>query len=273
MENPVTVVSAKPDSLATYLQKVWSNRSLIGVLAKREIELKYAHMWLGMGWVLAQPLLHLVIYSIFFGYILQIQTFDYPYFLFVFSGLVVWNLFSQVFSSSGMVLLSNRDLITKSSFPKIIFAFTKALVACIENTALILFFAAVLMVFKPPFLWQLVLFPLAILWSLILGLAAGILVSSLSYIKRDLAFVSPQFIGLLIWITPVFYPVSIVPNHLQKFLFINPVTANLDFLRWTVGLNPNLNHFSIIGLSITFALVTLAIFLFKKAEYDVAEKI
>ncbi len=272
-QEKITILSAEPDTLKLYLAKIWKHRHLIGVFAQRDLKLKYAQTFLGLGWLIGQPVLSLIIYSVFFGYLLKIDTFEYPYYLYVFSGLISWNLFSQIISQVSLSMYANKELITKVSFPKILFAFSKVVVVLIENSLLLLSFLITLILAHPPTLLGIIFALFILLIVVILSLSIGLLIAALSIQKRDLAFVTPHLMPFLIWFTPVFYPTTILPVNFQSFIFLNPIAALLDFFRWTLGLIPDINHFSFYSLIVTFVLFILAIVVFKKTEFDIVEKI
>jgi len=272
-QEKITILSAEPDSLKLYLSKIWRNRHLIVVFAQRDLKLKYAQTFLGLGWLIGQPILSLIIYTFFFGYVLKISTFEYPYYLFVFSGLITWNLFSQIMNQVSLSMLSNKELITKVSFPKIIIAFSKVLAVLIENSFLLFALLITLVLVHPPTLTGVFFAILILIMVTVLSFSLGLLIASFSIRKRDLAFVTPSVLPFLIWLTPVFYPVTILPANFQDLIYLNPIAALLDFFRWTLGLIPDINHFSFVSLIVTFVLFILAILVFKKTEYDIVEKI
>ena len=266
-------IHALPDTTREYIIKIIRFRFVIWVFARKDLKLKYNQMFLGLGWLIGQPLISLVIYSVFFGFLLDINDFDYPYYLYVFSGLICWNVFSQVFANVSQSMLSNKDLLAKVSYPKIIFALSKMLFVLIENSVLFVLFSIVLLIVHPQSYQGWIISVLILLLAAISSFSIGLIVAAMSVKKRDFAFISPHLLSFMIWVTPVFYPISIIPQKFQSFLYINPIAAILDLFRWSLGLIPDINHFSIFGLLLTFALLIMSFFVFKKVEFDIAEKI
>ena len=113
---PTRIISSEQDSLADYFKKVVQHRALILTLAKRDLKVKYAQTYLGLAWTIVQPLTAVVVFSLFFSVLLEVKN-DYPYVLFVLSGVLIWNLFNYIFSQGSTSLSNNQDLIRKLYFP------------------------------------------------------------------------------------------------------------------------------------------------------------
>lgn len=274
MENQhIQIISAKSDSLKEYLLKIFRNRFLIQTLAKRDLKIKYAQMWLGLGWTIGSPLISVVIYTLFFGYFLHLNTFKYPYLLYVLSGLIVWNIFSQLYTNISSSLLSNRDIITKMAFPKIIIPLSRVINVLIENVILFVFFIIAFALFYVPLNWKIVVFPFALFGLVLTGFSIGLLLAALSIKKRDVSLAVPNLINMSVWVTPVFFPVSIIPQAFQNYIYINPVAAYLDIFRWSFGLIDDINHFSAIGIILSCMIFLTSFFLFKKSEDFIVEYI
>ena len=120
MEEQETIRSANPENIYVYIKKVWQYRSMIWVLGLRDLKIKYAQTFLGLSWSLIQPLTALIIYTVFFDLFMHMRRTIVPYSLFVFSGIICWNLFSYIVNTASTSLLSNQNLISKIYFPKII---------------------------------------------------------------------------------------------------------------------------------------------------------
>lgn len=274
MENKhIQIISSEPDNLKEYFSKIFQNRVLIQTLARRDLKIKYAQMWLGLGWTVGSPLISVAIYTLFFGYFLHLNTFKYPYLLYVLSGLIAWNIFSQLYTNISSSLLSNRDIITKMSFPKIIIPLSKVVNVLIENVFIFVFFIVVNLIFFIPISWHILIFPFALLGIILTGFSIGLLLAGLSIKKRDVSLAAPNLINMSVWVTPVFYPVSIIPSAFQDYIYINPIAAYLDIFRWSFGLIDDINHFSAIGILLSCVIFLSSFFLFKKSEDFIVEYI
>ena len=227
------IITPNRDKMIPYLVKVWQARFLILTLTRRDIKAKYAQTYLGPVWALIQPVTGLLIYTVFFHLILGINSGGVPYPLFVFSGIVVWYFFANIISTSSNCLLQNRDLIEKISFPKIIILIAKTLAAS-ADLIVSLFLLFIMMLF-----WQvqwslhILLLPVIIVMVGLCGLAIGIWMAALTVKYRDLQHVVPYLIYHGIWLTPVFYPVLIIPEHYHDMVyFLNPLASSVEWVRW-----------------------------------------
>ena len=274
LESPkVTIITSEPDSIKVYLQKIWQYRGLIWVFAKRDLKVKYAQTWLGLGWIVVQPLLSLLIYTYFFGYVIKVQDFEFPFFLFVFSGLIFWNVFSQIFVATSSFLFSQKELLVRLSSPKILVAISKCLQIFLEQSILVFLFIVLSFFHDNISLLGILLLPVLLILTGVFGLFSGLLFASFSVFKRDFAFISPSLISFLVWLTPVFYPISILPKGIQEIAFLNPLTTIINTFRYTLGMTNDFSHFIWLGLLIILAFSMFSVLIFKKQEYDLIEKI
>jgi lipopolysaccharide transport system permease protein len=257
-------INSKPDSLATYLRKIWLHRYLILVFAKRDLKVKYAQTLLGVGWTLVYPATAVLVYTVFFSSLLHIEA-RYPYVLFVLSGVLCWGIFSYIFNQAGSSLLNDGEMVKKIQFPKIILPLSKCLLALVEFAISFVLFLLLLALFQMPFSWKWLLFPIAVLPVLFASIGAALLLVGGSIKKRDLLYIIPFVVNFSIWFTPVFYPVTLVPVRYQFVLNLNPISSAINLFR-NFFFNDPLDYFSFIGLVISLALLLLGVAFFKSVE-------
>ncbi len=220
--------------MGKYLRKVYGFRGLIVSLARRDLRLKYAQTFLGILWILLQPLTGLVIFSVLFGVLLKIDTGAVPYPLFAFSGIMGWTLFASVLNQSGNSLVSSQDLMHHISFPRLILPVSKMLISLVEFLG-ILALMAFLMVFMQVIpSWKIVFLPLFVLMNLILGLTVGIWLSAASIRYRDFHHIIPYVLNFGIWLTPVYYPGTLIPDKFVFLLHLNPMAGIISGYRWVL---------------------------------------
>ena len=266
---PKTVINSKSDSLYLSLQKVWNHRSLILTLAKRDLKVKYAQTFLGLAWTVIQPLVAVLVYTLFFALLMDFQT-SYPYVLFVLSGILLWNLFNYIFSHGSSCLYENQELIKKMAFPRIILPLSKVFVGLVEFLIIAILFFIVLIIFKQSIPWQITLIPLPIVFLVLFSLGIALLMNAITLKNRDLNHLIPFLVNFGIWLTPVFYPISILPEQVENLIFLNPVAACLQLFRWCV-FNAPLNVWVFTGLSLSFVTFIVGLLTFKKAENRIIE--
>jgi len=226
------IITPERDSLSLYFKKIWDHRSLISLLAFREIRGKFTNTKTGLLSVFFQPLIYVFVYTIFFQKLIKLEV-GSPYPLFAFTGVIGWLLFSNLVSSIGNSVVESQNLITKLYFPKLILPLSKVLVGLFEFViSLVIMFLLMLVLSHLEFSVNTLLFPAFILLNVIIGLSIGIWFSALSFKHRDLSHIVPHIIGFGIWLTPVFYPTTLIPDEFLFAIYLNPVAAVIEFYRW-----------------------------------------
>ncbi len=261
------IITSEPDTLVEYLNKIWQYRALILVFAKRDLKIKYAQTILGLAWTIVQPLTAVIIFTLFFSVILNFEA-AYPYVLFVLSGILIWGLFNYIFSQGSTSLTQNQDLIRKMYFPKIILPLSKVVLALVEFVITLLLLLSVMLIMQQEIKWTVVLLPFILLPVILFSIGLTLILSALTIKNRDLFHVIPFLVNFGIWFTPVFYPVSIIPQQFSQYknlIFINPVAASIQLFRWSFFGEP-LNEFIFLGVFICFGIFITGFLFFKRTE-------
>lgn len=267
MEEKKIIISSEEDRLGDYLRKIWQYRSLVWVFAKRDLKIKYAQTILGVAWTVLQPLTSVIVFTLFFSVVLNIKA-EYPYILFVLSGIAIWGLFNYIFLQGSTSLTQNQDLIRKISFPKILLPLSKVVLGLVEFGVILVLLLVVMAIMRQDFRWSVLLLPVALLPVLFFSSGITMALSALTVKNRDLFHIVPFLVNFGIWFTPVFYPVSIIPSQYAKYqnmIFVNPMAANVQLFRWCL-FGDSLNGFVIVGLLICFLTFIVGFYLFKKTE-------
>lgn len=265
------IIHADKESLAEYLSRVLLARHFIAPVLIKDIRVKYSQTALGALWTVFSPFVSILLYVIFFGWVFKIPTQGNSYILFVLSGYACWNILSQSCVQVGSALQQNQELIKKMSVPKIIFPISKSLTVWVESSILLMIAAAASLLVIDIQWDRFVFFPLILICLFLFGTSLGILISSLTIYKRDILHGFPMLLQLLIWFTPVFYPVQILPDFLKPVIALNPFTGFIETFRWTLGITQDLALESIIGVSITFIISIFAFLHFKSREDEIAD--
>lgn len=207
-------------------KEIWRFRELFLVLAWRDIKIRYKQTALGAIWAIFQPFITMVIFSVFFGQLAKVPSDGSPYPIFAYSGLLFWSYFSNALTSTSNALIHDANLVKKVYFPRLILPMATAL------TPLIDFFIALLMLailmiyfhFTPGWL-GLLLIPALLIVSFLIATGLGLILASINAKFRDVRYILPFFIQLLLYLTPVIYPVSLIPEKYQWLLYLNPMTG------------------------------------------------
>lgn len=250
-------------------KELWDYRELFYIFAWRDIKVRYKQTVLGVTWVVFQPLVSMVVFTVFFGNFIQIPSGDLPYPLFVLCGLVFWTFFSNTLSFSSSSLITNENIIKKVYFPKIILPLSSVITGSVDLLISLTLLFIVGFYFKfVPSLSALIVIPLGYFISFLTASGLGLFFSAVNVKYRDIRYIIPFFIQLLIFLTPVIYPTSVVSSS-SKFLFIlNPMAAVIESVRGVIAGNPSIDFLSL-GVA---TLISLIIFFFGLAFFNATEK-
>lgn len=245
-----TTISASKRFWQIDWKELWQFRELFQTLAWRDIKVKYKQTVVGVAWAILQPVVQMIVFSFFFGKLAQIPSDGVPYPLFSFSGLVLWTMFTGALTSSSNSMISSSHLISKVYFPRLIVPIASTLVTYVDYlfswTVLIALF--VLFGYMPP--WSIPLSPLIALGPLVLANGLGFFLSAINVQFRDVRIALPFFIQLLIFVSPVIYPVS-VAGQFQWLVSLNPMSGFLELHRALI-----LGHQSVDPLAIAYSVLT-----------------
>ena len=223
------------------LKEIWEFRELLYFFAWRDIKVKYKQTFLGVTWAFIQPFLMMVILNIFFGSMLHFPSDQLPYSVFAFTGLIIWNIFSSGTINSSNSMLTNAVIIKKNYFPRIILPLAAVIVSLFDFLVSFILFGGLLIWFRvlPDFFRFIAFFPLAVIIALITTVGTGVIIGAMSIRFRDFRIVMPFLIQLLLFITPVIYPISAISNKtLYYVLSLNPMAGAISLARAAITHNP-----------------------------------
>lgn len=230
-------IKAKTSWWGSSLSELWSYRHLVVGLIRRDFLLSYQQTVLGPLWVLLQPIMTLATYVLVFGKVVGISTQGTPPVLFYLTGIVLWNLFNDVFTSTSAIFRENANLFTKVYFPRLIMPVAQMgnqLARFVIQFALLLLVLAYYCLFTPwpaPAVGRLVFVPLVVLLTAALSLALGLFFSVLTGKYRDVSYVVGIGIRLLMFLTPVIYPVGYIAEKWRWLVQLNPLTTLFELFR------------------------------------------
>ncbi len=234
MSSTIKTITSETDSLLGYFGKCWKFKSLMTLMVMRELNIKYAGSQVGKWWLVIYPLVTLFIYKLISQYVFKVQSDGVPYVLFALSGIIPWMFFSSVVVNSANVFPANRDLVKKSYFPRALLLIVKVIVGALEIgiTLLIYFLLMVIFQFHPT--GKLLLLPLAIAFNAIVAFSFSLWITILSMRFRDVFQAVPLVVNLMLWLTPVFYPVAMIPKKFLPLAYFNPMTFVVDAYRFVL---------------------------------------
>ncbi len=271
-----TVIEAKR-RVSLNLAEFFKNRELLSFFIWRNFRIRYKQTAVGAAWAIFQPFILMVVFTLFFHRVAKIDTgsADIPYPIFAYAGLLFWNYFSQTTTQAANSLIVFQNVITKIYFPRLLAPLSTAFTGLIDfGFALIIYVGLLIYYHIAPAVLGLVLFLPMLGLSLITVVGAGLLLASFNIKYRDVQQALPFFIQILLFVTPVIYPVSLIPAKWQLLAYINPMTGVIDTIRasWL-----KLGTINWLGLevSILSALVLLiaGLLFFRRREREIADYI
>ncbi|MFC1623652.1 ABC transporter permease [Patescibacteria group bacterium] len=267
MEKKLTVYKPKKTFSWDDLKEIWQYKELLYFLTWRDIKVRYKQTIVGILWALFQPFMTMVVFTIFFGKFAGMPSDGIPYPIFVYTGLLIWQFFSGSLSDVSNCLIKNQRIVTKVYFPRLILPIssivTRFVDFCIASTILI---GMMIYYHYTPNLTGLLILPLLLLITFMASVGGGLFLASINVKYRDVKYILPFFMQMLLFLTPVIYPASIAGKY-SWILAINPMTGVIKAARAAILGTAPIN-WMLLGISGSVCLVILIIGLifFKKTE-------
>lgn len=272
MNNDITYVSSKHKLFNINLKELWQYRDLIFLFVKRDITTTYKQTVLGPLWIIINPLLSTTVFTVIFGVIAGIPTDGTPQFLFYMSGNILWNFFSSCLSRGSGTFLGNARLFGKVYFPRLVMPISGILFNLINFFLQTVVFVILIIVYSllganvHPNLYILIT-PLLVFQTAMLGTGMGLIISSITTKYRDLNVLVSFGVSLLMYITPVVYPISSVPVEFRWIMLLNPVAPIVESYRYAfLGKGSFEWPFLILSAVVTAALLFWGVIVFNKVE-------
>lgn len=255
--------------------ELWRYRGLLLELVWRDVKIRYKQTFLGVVWAILQPLVTMVIFTVIFGRLAGIKPgLDLPYPLFVFAGLLPWQYFASALSLSSMSVVGSSSLVTKVYFPRLLLPLASISVPIIDFICSCAVLVGMFVWYGRAPHWHAVVIPVFLVMALLSALGVGLWFSALNVRYRDVPYTIPFLTQIWLFLTPVIYPVSLVPTRLHWLLAINPMTGVVDGFRWAV-LGRGLPEYRVyaISLGVGLALVASGLWYFRRVERRFADVI
>lgn len=270
MQAKIIIENKQKQTIFQQLKRVWEFRELLWVFTKRDIKVQYAQTRLGALWSFLQAIVAAAIVYFFFGVLMNVQTKPYPYLIFAFPGMIAWYYFSNINAFAGSSLIQSQHIIKKIYFPKLILPISKSLVGMFDLMVWFLVYLFFCILYSHPLSIKLLFFPLAVFFNMIAGLSIAIWMSAISIKRRDALMIIPYLIGFGIFVTPVFFPTTMVPEQYHFFIYFNPMAGVVAFYRW-IFMDYSLSIYYLLGFIPIFVLLGFGLHFFKKMESVMAD--
>jgi lipopolysaccharide transport system permease protein len=263
-----TVIKPQKGWVGINFRELWKYRELLYIFAWRDIKVRYKETVIGVIWAILQPFFMMVIFSTFFGGLAKINSNGAPYPIFVFSGLLFWNYFSTALSGASNSLADNENIIKKIYFPRLILMFSPTITPIIDYFIAFCILCGMLVYYHyTPSLVGILLLPILIFMSFLAASGLGAFLAAINVRYRDVRHALPFFIQSLLFLTPVIYPTTLVPQKYQWLIALNPMTGIIEAAR-SIILHTHPINFRLLGVSLISVIILfiVGIFYFRKTE-------
>lgn len=274
VELPELVIRPSRGWVALQVKDVWRYRELVFFLTWRDINVRYKQTALGAAWAIIQPFFTMLVFTIFFGQLGRIPSDGLPYPVFSFCALLPWQLFAYSLSESSNSLVANQNLISKVYFPRVVIPLASTLGGLLDFVISFVVLLGMMLFYQirpTSAVWTL---PFFVLLALVTAMGAGLWLSALNVEYRDVRYTIPFLTQFWMFLTPIAYPASIVPEQWRVLYGINPMVGVVEGFRWALlgsGNAPGL--LMIVSVLASLTLFVSGLYYFKRMERTFADKV
>jgi lipopolysaccharide transport system permease protein len=264
----IETVESKQGSFGEF----WRYRELLYFFAWRDIKVRYRQAFLGTSWAVIQPLANMLLFAGVFGRLAHMPSNGIPYPIFSYCALLSWTYFSTVIGLASNSLTSNQPLITKVYFPRVLLPAGTALAGLLDFAIAAVLLFAMMIYYHIKVTWLVLLTPLAVLLMLMLTMGVSMFLAAVSVRYRDVKYILPFAIQIMLFATPIIYPIDMVPARYRPLLALNPCWGMVDSFRACL-LPGQPVDLKLIGISIGLAVVVFfgSLMYFNKSEKSFAD--
>jgi lipopolysaccharide transport system permease protein len=259
-----------------YWRDLWNYRELFSVLAWRDISVRYKQTVVGAAWALIRPFLTMVVFTVIFGKLAKLPSDGTtPYALMVFAGMLPWSFFSTALTEASNSLVSNANLISKVYFPRLIVPIAAVMTAFVDFLISFAILIGLMIWYRFMPSWQILLLPTFVAIAFLASLSIGLWIATLNVKYRDFRYIIPFIVQLGLYVSPVGFSSSIIPDRWRLAYSLNPMVGVIDGFRWCLLGGESRLYLPGLGLSfcVTGFFLWLGIRQFRKMEKSFADLI
>lgn len=271
---PTIVIEPRKSLFALDRKAIWEHRELLYFLVWRDLKVRYRQTIIGIGWVILQPLMTMVIFTVVFGNFAKIPSDGLPYPIFTYAALLPWNLFANSLNRGSVSVVGNAQLVSKVYFPRLILPLSGILSPLVDFGVAFVILVGMMIWYGTLPNWGVLALPVFILLAILTALAVGLWLSALNVRYRDVGHTIPFLTQLWMFASPVAYPVGLIPERWRLLYSLNPMAGVIEGFRWAL-LGKESPDFGVIVVSAVMVLALLipGIVYFKYTERTFADVI
>lgn len=270
-DRPVYHIAPSRGWVPVHLGELWEFRELFGILVWRHIRVRYKQTFLGVAWALIQPVMTMVVFSVFFGRLARIPTDGVPYPVFAFCALLPWQLFAFSLTEASNSVVASQQLLTKVYFPRLLLPLASVTVGLVDFALSFLVLIALMVWYGAVPGWAALSVPLWTLLAIMTAVSVSLWLSALNVRYRDVRYTLPFLTQLWLFSTPVAYPTSMVPEQWRVLYALNPMVGVVDGFRWALLGRPWPGLTVLVSAAAVAALLIGGAFYFRRTERTFAD--
>jgi lipopolysaccharide transport system permease protein len=254
--------------------ELWEYRELLFALVGREIKVRYKQTAIGVSWVLLQPLVTMLIFTVIFGRLAKMPSDGVWYPVFALTALLPWTYFAQAVSRSGSALVGNANLVSKIYFPRILLPLSMMVAPLVDLALSMLLLFCLLVYAGIPLTWRVITLPAFILVAMLTAMGVSLFVSAANVRYRDVGHAIPFLIQVWMFVSPIVYPVSLVPESWRFVYGLNPMVGVIEGFRWALVGQAVPDPMVMVGSAVVIVVLSLVGFTyFRQMEQEFADVI
>jgi lipopolysaccharide transport system permease protein len=231
---PVVRIEARRGWLALDLGELWAYRDLVYFFVWRDIKVRYKQTVIGAAWAILQPVLTMLVFSLFFGKLAKIPSQGLPYPIFYYTALLPWNYFAAAMQGATNIVVENQRVITKIYFPRVVLPVSSVLSGLVDFAISFAVFLAMMAYYRMVPTRAVIWLPAFLLLAVLTALGVGLWLSALNALYRDVRYVVPFLVQFWLFASPVAYPSSLVPAKWRWLYGLNPMAGVIEGFRWAL---------------------------------------
>lgn len=272
-DEPLVVIESSKSWVTINIPDLWAHRELLYFLIWRDLKVRYKQTMLGVAWVIMQPLLTTLIFTVFLGKLARVPSDNVPYPLFAYAGLLLWTFFASAVTHSGNSLIGSAQLITKVYFPRMLIPGAAVGARLVDFAIAFTILIGLMVYYGVAVTWSIVMAPVIVLLLTLLTLGIGMWTSALNVRYRDIGIALPVLIQLWMFVSPIVYPLSLVPARWQWVYALNPLVGIIEGFRASL-FGQELNWLALaFSTAVTLVLLIYSAYTFKRMEKTFADHV
>jgi lipopolysaccharide transport system permease protein len=258
-----------------YWRDIWRYRELFVFLAWRDILVRYKQTVIGIAWALVRPLLTMLVFTLVFGKLAKLPSEGVPYPILVFAAMLPWQFFANSLSESSSSLISNANMISKVYFPRLVLPVSAVVVSFVDFLISFVILIGLMIWYHFVPTWKVVFLPPLLALAIVASLGPGFLIAALNVKYRDFRYVVPFVVQFGLYISPVGFSTSVVPEKWRLLYSLNPMVGVIDGFRWAILGQESRIYVPgfLLSMGLVVALFVLGLWYFRRTEREFADVI